>query len=56
MARYRCKEGYTLSNFHGEETYRCKSNGQWSPSVPPVCISPSSHNSKNQRQNVFSVG
>ncbi len=39
IARYHCKDGYTLSSFHGQEIYRCTSSGEWSPKVPPVCIS-----------------
>ena len=39
IARYHCKDGYSLSSFHGQEIYRCLSNGEWSPKVPPVCIS-----------------
>jgi len=48
IARYHCKEGYALSSFHGQEIYRCLSNGEWSPSVPPVCINmdATSHNGK----------
>ena len=44
IARYHCKDGYTLSSFHGQEIYRCLSDGHWSPKVPPVCISMESSN------------
>ena len=37
--RYHCKDGYSLNAFHGQEIYRCLANGEWSPRVPPVCIS-----------------
>ena len=39
IIRYHCKDGYSLNAFHGQEIYRCLANGEWSPRVPPVCIS-----------------
>ncbi|XP_059095480.1 CUB and sushi domain-containing protein 3-like [Tigriopus californicus] len=38
IARYHCKEGYTLKSFQGKDIYRCMSDGEWSPKVPPVCM------------------
>jgi hypothetical protein len=38
IARYHCQEGFTIRTLHGQDTYRCMSNGDWSPQVPPVCI------------------
>lgn len=53
IARYHCKEGYALSSFHGQEIYRCLSDGRWSPRVPPVCISmDTSNNGEEEKNNV----
>ena len=39
IAKYHCTDGYDLSPFHGQDVYRCMASGEWSPRVPPVCIS-----------------
>ena len=38
IARYHCQEGYTLRRLHGQDIYRCTSNGEWTPKIPPVCL------------------
>ena len=38
IARYHCQDGYSIRRLHGQVIYRCGSNGEWSPKVPPVCI------------------
>ncbi len=50
IARYHCKDGYALSSFHGQEIYRCLSDGQWSPRVPPVCISMDNTNNNGEKR------
>ena len=38
IARYHCQDGYTLRRLHGQDIYRCTSNGEWTPKIPPVCL------------------
>ena len=38
IARYHCQDGYTIRWLHGQIIYRCLTNGEWSPKVPPACI------------------
>ena len=52
FVRYHCQDGYTIRRLHGQVIYRCTSNGEWSPKVPPVCIKSETHDTYNGMCNI----